>query len=129
VAREVAGVLALAGSAFVLLAGIGVVRLRDVYARMHSATKASTIGIALIGGAAAVALAEGRAKTALTVAFIFITAPSAAHLVGRAAYRAEGIDVDLETRDDLAQVMEKAHHGDDTDDGPAPSRGRQRRGS
>jgi multicomponent Na+:H+ antiporter subunit G len=103
-----AGVLAIAGGVLVVLAGVGVVRFRDVYARMHAATKASTLGIALIGVAAALALESSRAKIFIAVAFVFITAPSAAHFVGRAAYRAEGIDIDLEARDDLAAMIDGA---------------------
>lgn len=99
-------VVLVVGAALVLLAGVGVLRFPDLYARMHAATKASTIGIGLIGVAGAVLLDDGRAKTLLAVAFIFVTAPSAAHFVGRAAYRAEGIEIDLENRDDLAELME-----------------------
>jgi multicomponent Na+:H+ antiporter subunit G len=100
-------VLALIGAVFVMLAGIGVLRLRDVYARMHSATKASTLGILLIAIATAASVDEGRTKALLAVVFIFITAPSAAHLVARAAYRAEGIDIDLATRDDFATLLDE----------------------
>jgi multicomponent Na+:H+ antiporter subunit G len=101
------GILAITGALLVVLAGVGVVRFRDVYARMHAATKASTLGIGLLGLAAALALDGGRPKIVITVVFIFITAPSAAHLVARAAYRAEGIDVELATRDDLAAVIDR----------------------
>lgn len=101
------GVFAILGAALVLLAGIGVVRFPDVYARMHAATKATTIGIALIGIAAAISLDGARAQITITIAFIFITAPTAAHLVGRAAHRAEGIDVDLDLRDDLATALDE----------------------
>lgn len=100
------GVLVVVGAIFVLLAGLGVVRFPDVYARMHAATKASTLGIALIGIAAAMAVDAGRAKALASVAFIFITAPSAAHFVGRTAYFAEGIDIELAGHDDLATLME-----------------------
>jgi multicomponent Na+:H+ antiporter subunit G len=99
--------MALVGSAFVLLAGVGVLRLADVYARMHAATKASTLGIALVGLAAALALDDGRSKAVLAITFIFITAPSAAHLVGRAAYRAEGIEIKLDGPNDLADIVEE----------------------
>lgn len=99
-------VLAVLGSLLVVLAGVGIVRFDDVYARMHAATKASTLGIALIGVAAALALDSGRAKIIIAVAFIFITAPGAAHFVGRAAYWAEGIDIDLDARDDLATMID-----------------------
>jgi multicomponent Na+:H+ antiporter subunit G len=104
-------ILTITGATFVLLAGIGAVRFPDVYARMHAATKASTLGIALVGLATAITLDGGRAKTLLAVAFIFVTAPSAAHLVGRAAYRAEGIEIDLATRDDLAALIDDQGDG------------------
>lgn len=114
-----AGVLAVIGASFVLLAGIGALRFPDVYARMHAATKASTLGIALVGLGTALAVDAGSAKIFVAVAFIFLTAPAAAHLVGRAAYRAEGIDIDLSTHDDLAVLMD----GPETDptDGSRPS--------
>lgn len=100
------GVLAITGALLVVLAGVGVVRFTDVYARMHAATKAATLGFSLIGVAAALGLEDGQSKIVLTVVFIFITAPSAAHLVGRAAYRAEGIEIDLEARDDLGDLLD-----------------------
>jgi multicomponent Na+:H+ antiporter subunit G len=100
------GVLAITGALLVVLAGVGVVRFTDVYARMHAATKAATLGFGLIGIAAALGLEDGQSKIVLTVVFIFITAPSAAHLVGRAAYRAEGIEIDLEARDDLGALLD-----------------------
>jgi multicomponent Na+:H+ antiporter subunit G len=105
VAETIAGILALLGAVFVLLAGVGVLRFNDVYARMHAATKASTLGIALIGFAGAIAIDGGRARTLIAVVFIFITAPSAAHFVGRAAYRAEHVEVESATRDDLATLL------------------------
>lgn len=98
-------VLAVAGALLVLLAGVGVVRFPDLYARMHAATKASTVGIGFIGIAAAAGLEGGSAKAVVAVGFIFFTAPCAAHFVGRVAYRAEGVEVDLSTRDDLADIV------------------------
>lgn len=101
----VVGAMALVGSVFVLLAGVGVLRFPDVYARMHAATKATTLGIGLIGIATALAVEGGRAKTLAAVAFTFVTAPTAAHFVGRAAYRAEGIAIELAGPDDLADHL------------------------
>ncbi|MFP5318163.1 MAG: monovalent cation/H(+) antiporter subunit G [Acidimicrobiia bacterium] len=106
--RAFVELLILVGAMFVLLAGLGVLRFPDVYARMHAATKASTLGIALIGVAGALVLEGGRPKALAAVVFIFITAPSAAHFVGRTAYLAEGIDIELAGPDDLATMMEEA---------------------
>lgn len=111
VADAVVGSLAFLGSVFVLLAGVGVLRFRDVYARMHAATKATTLGLALIGTAVAVALGEGRGKVLLAVAFVLITSPTGSHFVGRAAYRAEGVEIRLAARDDLADAVDEEAPG------------------
>jgi multicomponent Na+:H+ antiporter subunit G len=107
----VIGALLIVGAAFVALAGIGVVRFPDLYARMHAATKASTLGIALVSLAGAVALDEGRSKILLAAVVIFITGPVGAHFVGRAAYRAEGIEIRLDAEDDLADVFDDPETG------------------
>lgn len=108
----IASTLAVIGASLVMLAGIGVLRFRDVYARMHAATKASTLGIALVGLAGCTVL-DGRPKLVLTVVFIFVTAPSAAHLIGRAAHRAEGVDILLDGGDELAEMLDEALDGDE----------------
>ncbi|OWY60016.1 hypothetical protein B7486_71470 [cyanobacterium TDX16] len=100
------GVLALLGSALVLLAGVGVLRFPDLYSRMHAATKASTLGIGLVCLAGALGIDGGTAKILLAGVAIFVTAPSAAHFIGRAAARAEGVDVQLEDGRDLSDVLD-----------------------
>lgn len=114
----VTGTLALVGGLLIVLAGVGILRFTDVYARMHAATKASTLGIALIGLAGALAIDDNRAKILLAVVFIFITAPSAAHLVGRSAYHAEGVEIDLEALDDLATMLNESRSSPDEDPSP-----------
>lgn len=120
--------LTLAGAVLAALAGVGVVRFPDVYARMHAATKATTVAIALIGVAAAVDLDGGRAKILIAVTFVFLTAPTAAHVVGRAAYRAEGVHIDVDTRDDLAAMLAgEGAERDTIDVHPEPGSGPARR--
>lgn len=88
---EVVGsVLLVLGALLAFLAAVGLQRFDDVFARMHSATKPATLGLMLVlGGAALVIPSPGAvAKLVLVVFLQFITAPVAAHLVGRAAYRA-----------------------------------------
>jgi len=81
-------VLMLTGTFFMLLAGIGLLRMPDLFLRMSSATKASTLGAGFILLAAAFYFDElGATSRALaTIVFIFLTAPIAAHRIGRAAY-------------------------------------------
>jgi multicomponent Na+:H+ antiporter subunit G len=107
----VIGVLLIVGAAFVALAGIGVVRFPDLYARMHAATKASTLGIALVSLAGAIALDEGRSKILLAAVVIFITGPVGAHFVGRAAYRAEGVEIQIDAEDELADLLDDPEAG------------------
>lgn len=108
----VVGVLAILGALLVLLAGIGVVHFPDLYSRMHAATKAATAGIGLISIAGALAVHGGASRILLAAVTIFITAPSAAHFIGRAAYRAEGVDIRLDGTDDLAEKLGQATKDD-----------------
>lgn len=87
--EAVASVLLILGSLLALLAAIGLQRFDDVFARMHAATKPATLGLIMILTAAALMLPipGAVAKLFLVVLLQFITAPVAAHLVGRAAFR------------------------------------------
>jgi multicomponent Na+:H+ antiporter subunit G len=86
----VTSILVLAGTFFALVAAIGMLRLPDLPMRMHAATKAGTLGAGLLLVAVAFA-APGPGAIARALAgmvFLLMTAPVAAHLVARAAYRA-----------------------------------------
>ena len=73
---------------FVLLAAIGVVRLPDLYSRMQASSKAATLGaiLALIGCAVHFDSAAVTIRAAALIFFLFLTAPLAAHLIGRAGH-------------------------------------------
>ena len=76
------------GTLFALVAAIGVVRMPDIYMRLSAASKASTLGASFI--LLAVALFFGSTavigKVVAIIAFTLLTAPVAAHMLGRAAY-------------------------------------------
>ncbi len=82
-------VFILLGSLFCLVAAVGMLRLPDTLIRMHAATKAGTLGAGLILASVAVWYGEMGVvlKSVLALIFLFLTAPVAAHLIGRAAYR------------------------------------------
>ncbi len=87
--REIiSGVLVLIGAAFMLLAGVGILRMPDLYTRMSATTKVATLGVGSTLLAVAVYFGElGIVTRALAaVAFVFLTAPVAAHMIGRASY-------------------------------------------
>ena len=81
--------LVLIGGFFCFIAGLGVLRLPDVLVRMHASTKAGTLGSGLILVAVAVLFADLATVTraVATIVFLLITAPVAAHMIGRAAFR------------------------------------------
>ncbi|MBU3701278.1 MAG: monovalent cation/H(+) antiporter subunit G [Acidimicrobiia bacterium] len=89
----IAAVLLLLGSALALLSGIGIVRLPDVFARMHAATKPATLGLMLvcIGVALVDTSLADIGKLVLVIVLQFLTAPVGAHMVGRASYRIGGL--------------------------------------
>ncbi|MCF6343250.1 MAG: monovalent cation/H(+) antiporter subunit G [Devosiaceae bacterium] len=83
-----AGFLMLLGSAFCLLAAVGILRLPDIYTRMHAASKAGTMGTGLLLTAIAFVAFDGAIILRAIAAFVFLllTAPVAAHLLARAAF-------------------------------------------
>ncbi|CAA9341035.1 MAG: Na(+) H(+) antiporter subunit G [uncultured Frankineae bacterium] len=99
-------VLLLTGVALALVAAVGLVRLPDVLSRMHAATKPATLGLLLITVGAALRMPEAgdAVKLLLVAAFQFLTAPVAAHMIGRAAYRSGAGALDDLVVDDLRDV-------------------------
>ncbi|BBO69217.1 Na+/H+ antiporter subunit G [Desulfosarcina alkanivorans] len=84
----IASALLIIGSIFCLVAAVGMLRLPDTLIRMHAATKAGTLGAGFILAAEAVVAAElgTTLKAIAAIVFLLLTAPVAAHLIGRAAY-------------------------------------------
>ena len=79
--------LILLGAFFALVAAIGVVRMPDLFCRMHAATKAGAFGVALILMALCLLAPELRTwiQSLLIIAFFYLTAPIAASRLGRIA--------------------------------------------
>lgn len=82
------GIIATLGTVFVLLAGVGILRMPDTYLRMAVTTKAATLGIGLILIAAALYFNDLSTTTRVlaVIIFILLTAPVGAHLIGKASY-------------------------------------------
>ena len=78
----------LAGSAFALLAAVGVLRMPDVFTRMQASTKASTLGLAclLLGTALQMADFASLIRAASIGAFVLLTTPVSGHVIARASY-------------------------------------------
>lgn len=105
------GLLVLFGSFISALSAFGLVRLPDVYLRSHAATKSATLGVLLILAGAflyfMLYVEHVSAKLLLGIVFVFITAPVAGHLNGRAAYRSGVALWKGSVQDDLKDKWEK----------------------
>jgi multicomponent Na+:H+ antiporter subunit G len=77
------------GTFFLGVGTIGLLRLPRVYNRMHATTKATTLGAASISLAGFVYYGPGGdgLLSLVTVLFLFLTAPTGAHMISRSAQR------------------------------------------
>lgn len=84
----VTAVLIVLGMVLMLLASVGLLRMPDTYTRISAATKASTLGVGCLL-LAVVIFFDGtgvKSRALAVLVFIMLTAPVAAHRLGRAAY-------------------------------------------
>jgi multicomponent Na+:H+ antiporter subunit G len=124
-------VLWLAGSAFALLAAIGVLRMPDVFTRMQASTKAATLGLGclLLGTALQMGDFASFIRLSSIGAFVFLTTPVAGHVIARASYLADvplwkGTVLDERRRDaERDAASADADDPDNATDGPHESKG------
>jgi multicomponent Na+:H+ antiporter subunit G len=85
-----AGLLLVAGSLFTLTAAVGLLRLPDLYTRMHAASKAGTLGSCAVLLALALHASDAAIATRALAGILFflMTAPISAHLLAKAAHAA-----------------------------------------
>lgn len=80
----------LAGTFFTVVACVGLLRLPDVFCRMHAAGKAGTLGVCLVIVAAMLRFVEADWSVVwrgtLAIWFQLLTTPAATHLLARASY-------------------------------------------
>jgi len=76
------------GSLAILFASIGILRMPDFYLRLSVTVKAATLGVGFLLAGAAIAFPDVSVTTkAMAIAFFLVlTAPVAAHMIGRTAY-------------------------------------------
>jgi multicomponent K+:H+ antiporter subunit G len=84
----------LVGAGFALVGSIGLARLPDFFTRLHGPTKATTLGVGSIVIASLIqssASSGGLSLRELAISlFLFITAPVSAHMLAKAALKANG---------------------------------------
>ncbi|MBB5019664.1 multicomponent K+:H+ antiporter subunit G [Chitinivorax tropicus] len=81
--------LVLAGAVLTLIGSLGLVILPDTLSRLHAPTKTSTLGVACLLMASILYFwpIAANLHEVLITAFLFLTAPVSAHLIGRLALR------------------------------------------
>jgi multicomponent Na+:H+ antiporter subunit G len=91
----------LMGGILSLIAVAGVLRMPDIFTRMHAATKVGTVGVSsiTIGLMIHFGTITVISRGILVIAFFLLTAPVAAHMIARAAYRS-GVSLWILTRID-----------------------------
>lgn len=130
----IAALFLLIGGFFLFVGSLGLVRLPDVYCRMHAATKATTLGLTGVLVATLLVLPpeEIGLKALLAIAFAFLTTPVGAHMIARAAYRYPVRMADETCCDELGEDFKEEGFGaacpdrDPTEpvgDAPTPSPG------
>jgi len=102
------------GSIFVFVGSFGLLRLPDLYCRLHAPTKATTLGLgALLAGSmlffstttGGISLHE-----VLVSVFLFLTAPASAHMLARAGLH-QRVDTITHAPDDVAAFPETGPDG------------------
>ena len=86
--RGFLAIILMGGGIFFLAVGvIGLLRLPDVYTRLHATTKCDTMGAGLVLLSLAVQSDFASAvKLVIITLFIWITNPTAAHVIAKAAW-------------------------------------------
>ncbi len=106
----IASFFIISGTFFIFVSSIGILRLRDVYSRMHAAGKASTLGVmSIMTGAVIFFLIHHGTfnfKLLLTIIFVFMTAPLAALAINRSAYRTNVAMTKAASMDELGDAMD-----------------------
>jgi multicomponent Na+:H+ antiporter subunit G len=93
------------GVGFSAIGILGLVRLPDLYTRLHASGKVSTVGLcSLLLGAACLMPSASLKLLALTI-FALLTLPVSTHAIAAAAYRS-GLPLRRVVRDEMADRME-----------------------
>lgn len=124
----VAAILILIGSVFALTASIGLIRLPDLYTRMHAASKAGTLGSCVMLIALAVCANDVAVATRALggVVFFLLTVPVSSHLLAKTA-RASGLQLwSGSVVDDYARAVSSNETNDVNVASGAPKRSENR---
>jgi len=103
--------LIISGTLLSLISAFGILRLPDVYTRAHATTKSATLGVLFVLLGAFLYFLNYHAfvsiRLLLGIAFVFLTAPVAGHLIIRSAHRSGVKLAEISVQDQLKEDLDK----------------------
>lgn len=94
------------GTAFSMLGILGMLRLPDVYTRLHATGKVSSLGAVFLLVAAIFLTPLSVGKGLVLIGLLLLATPAVSHAIASAAYRI-GIPIKAGQRDDLRTRLPK----------------------
>lgn len=80
-------IMLLLSCAVITLGIVGIIRMPDIYTKLHGASKSVFLGVVLLCiSASVIATPQMNMRLALIALLVVITTPLASHAIGRAAY-------------------------------------------
>ena len=83
----IAEILITLGTFFLVVGAVGLIRLPDMFTRMHAATKCTTLGAMCTLLGVAIMMESVTVKALLIIVFVLLGNPTSAHAIARAAYK------------------------------------------
>ncbi len=83
----IGSIVILIGAVFLLLAAIGTVRMPDIYNRIQTGTKATTLGLVMVLVGVAIYHPGWTWKLIVLIYFVILSNPATSHALARAAHR------------------------------------------
>lgn len=100
---EIIGLILLwGGIGFCAIGVLGVIRMPDLYCRLHASGKVSTVGLCGLLLGAAIIMPSAALQLIALALFAILTLPVGTHAIAAAAYR-HGVPMQKTMRDDLAE--------------------------
>lgn len=108
----IVSLLLLTGSALILIAAMGLVRMPDLMLRMHATSKAGALGGGLLAVAGALFFVEAAVvvRAISILVFVIMTSPIAAHAIARAGYFVGVPFWDRTLKDELRERLDTRDH-------------------
>jgi len=119
IADILGNVFLILGSVFLFSAGLGVLRMPDIYNRIQTGTKATTLGTILILIGLAIIHPAWAWKLVILIFFIMMTNPVSSHALARAAHTSgahESSRTVVDVLEEPDQEMVRQSVGDNADD-------------